>query len=417
MSILIKNILFEQEETSIRIEKNKIAKIGKSLPEDADIIIDGKDKAVVPGFVNGHTHAAMSLFRGFADDIVLEPWLQKIWDRETRLNKEIVYAGTKLACLEMIKNGVTSFTDMYWYASSAAEAVEEMGLRAKLCYVVFDQFNVQKREENIQKIQEEHQKFKVFSDRIQFFLGPHALYTVSTELLKWCVEYAQIHNLDIQIHGAETQTECRTSLDRFGLTPIRYFDATGLLNPNLSIAHSIYVDDEEIELLAKHRVKVIYNVNSNLKIGSGTDFKYQAMKDAGVTVIMGTDGCCSSNNLDILEAVKHAALVQKGIHRNPEILPAREAFQIITENGAELMNQPIGKIAEGYLADLCLIDLKQSVFTPSLNHNFISNLIYAANGSCIDTVICNGKILMQNRVVEGEQEILKQAQKAAERFF
>jgi 5-methylthioadenosine/S-adenosylhomocysteine deaminase len=418
MSILIKDVWFKGNRKSVLIEGKYIKTIADEINESADIVIDGKGKGLIPGMINGHGHAAMTLFRGYADDMPLEEWLNtKVWPQEAKLTQADVYAGARLACLEMIKNGTTAFMDMYWFINGTAQAVQEMGLRAKLAHVIMDNFDQRKREKCMEEVENAYQNFAYKSDLIDFDLAPHALYTVSKELLLWTIAFAKKHNLLIQIHGAETQTEYDICVEKYGLSPIRFFDSIGLLNPNLSIAHCVYLDDEEIKLLAKNGVKVVYNVNSNMKLASGIDFKYQQMKEAGVTVCMGTDGCCSSNNLDMFETAKHAALVQKGLHKNPELLPADHAFDLIAKNGGLLFDKKIGKTAEGYLADVCLVDMNTPVFVPKLSYNLISNLIYSANGSCIDTVICNGKIIMQNRKVAHEQEILEEAQAVAERLF
>jgi 5-methylthioadenosine/S-adenosylhomocysteine deaminase len=202
----------------------------------------------------------------------------------------------------------------------------------------------------------------------------------------------------------------------FGLTPIRYLHRLKLLSPRLVLAHCLYVDVEEIALLAAHGVKVVHNPNSNLKLGSGDAFKYEEMKNAGITIGIGTDGCGSSNNLDLLEAAKTASLLQKGRRNDPTVMPAGEALQCITANGAAILGVNAGKIVPGALADLCLVDLRQPAFTP--NFHFVSNLIYAAShGSCIDTVICDGKILMENRRVPGEEEILENAARTANKLI
>ena len=418
MSILIKDVWFKGNTKSVFIEGKYIKTIADSIDEPANIVIDGSGKGLIPGMINGHGHAAMTLFRGYADDMPLEEWLNtKVWPQEAKLTEADVYAGARLACLEMIKNGTTAFWDMYWFLNGTARAAQEMGLRAKLGYVIMDNFDERKRGKCIAEVENAYQNFAYKSDLIDFELAPHALYTVSKELLLWTIDFAKKHHLLIQIHGAETETEYNFCVEKYGLSPIRFFDSIGLLNPNLSIAHCVYLDEEEVELLAKNQVKVVYNVNSNMKLASGIDFKYALMREAGVTVCMGTDGCCSSNNLDMFEAAKHAALVQKGLHKNPELLPADHAFDLISKNGGLLFDKKIGKTAEGYLADVCLVDMNTPAFIPKLSYNLISNLIYSANGSCIDTVICNGNIIMQNRKVANEQEILEEAQTVAERLF
>lgn len=416
MSLLIKNILLDNTYTDIYIEENLITSIAPNLSQTADKIIDGSNKAAIPGFVNGHGHAAMTLFRGFGDDMPLEKWLrEKIWPYEARLNEEVVYWGMRLACLEMIKSGTTCFNDMYWFFHANAQAVEEMGIRAVLSSVVFDELNPQKADKTKEQAVRVLEECKQYGDRINFAIGPHSIYTVSGETLKWVRQFAEDNNVIIHMHIAETQTEHANSVQAFGLSPVRYLHQLGLLSPRLILAHSLWIDEEEIALMAGHGVHVIHNPNSNLKLGSGYAFKYEELKNAGVNVCLGTDGCSSSNNLDMIEAAKEASFLQKGWRFDPTAMPAAEALKCATENGGKALGLKIGKIEEGYLADISLVDMNLPVFTP--NHNFVSNLIYAANGNCIDTVICNGKIIMENKYVPGEEEIISKVRDISRNLF
>lgn len=408
MSILIKEVLLDGRIKDVYIQENRIQQIGEHLEVRAEQVIDGKNKALIPGFVNAHTHAAMTLFRGFGDDMPLKAWLEeKIWPSEAKLTSEDVYWGTKLACLEMIKSGTTTFFDMYHKFSASAKAIEEMGLRALLAGACFDHFDPELRERGKQAVEKLYAEAATFSDRIQYAAGPHAIYTVSGELLQWIHAFAEEHQIPIHLHLAETEGEVQDSVKQFGLTPVRYLYQLGILSPRLILAHGLYVDEEEIQMLADQGVTVVHNPASNMKLASGYRFKYSEMKAAGVRVALGTDGCSSSNNLDMVEAMKLASLLGKAWRKEPEAVTAKEIFHTATLSGAEAIHLKAGQIAEGFLADLCLVDLRMPAFTP--NHNFISNLVYAANGSCIDTVICNGKILMQDRKVPGEEEIMEKA--------
>jgi 5-methylthioadenosine/S-adenosylhomocysteine deaminase len=210
---------------------------------------------------------------------------------------------------------------------------------------------------------------------------------------------------------AETESGVKQCLERFGTTPVRYLHQLGVLSPRMVLAHVLYVDDEEIRMLADSGAKVVHNPASNMKLGSGYQFKYQEMRGAGITVAIGTDGCSSSNNLDMIEAMKLASLLGKSWRKDPEVLTCNEMFYSATQAGADITGINAGRIEEGYLADLCLIDLKTPAFTP--NHNFVSNLVYAANGSCVDTVICDGHIVMRNKKVPGEDEIIEKAANVA----
>lgn len=416
MKLLIKGAEYNGAVTNIYIEGKYIRAIGPDLAPAADRVIDGRRKAVIPGLVNGHTHAAMTLFRGFGDDMPLMPWLeQKIWPNEAKMTREDVYWGTKLACLEMIKTGTTTFFDMYQKFRGTAEAVEEMGLRAVLSGVCFDHFQPEQAEKCKQHNLKLYASMDEYSDRIRYAIGPHAIYTVSGELLQWINDFSAERHVPIHLHLAETETEVENSVRQFGYTPVRYLYKLGVLSPRLIIAHGIYVDHDEIRMLADHGVKVVHNPASNMKLASGIRFQFHEMKEAGVQVAIGTDGCSSSNNLDMIEAMKLASLLGKSWRKNPEVLPADEVFRAATEVGADVLDIPSGRIEPGRLADLCLVDLNQPAFTP--NFNFVSNLVYAANGSCVDTVICNGKVLMQGRQVPGEEEILERAADTAYRLM
>ena len=352
---------------------------------------------------------------GFADDMPLRLWLEKkIWPNEAKLTRSDIYWGTKLACLEMIKSGTTTFMDMFFHYGAIAEAACEMGMRAVISAVLFDSFDPEKTlacQRSVERLYEEKANY---SRRIKFSLGPHAIYTVSGELLRWAHRFAMKHNLLIHLHLAETQQEVADSVRDFGMTPVRYLYKLGVLSPRLVIAHGLYVDDDEIRMLADHQVKVVHNPASNMKLASGGRFKFDEMRAAGVTVGLGTDGCSSSNNLDMVEAMKLASLLGKVWRGDPEATPAPAVFEAATRAGGRLTGWDIGRLEVGALADFSLIDLDSPVFTP--NYNLISNLVYAANGSCVDTVVCDGRVLMENRVVEGEREILEEARRRARKF-
>ena len=412
MSLLIKNVLLKGERKDLFITGNKIEAVAPHLDVAADTVIDGSRKAAVPGFINGHTHAAMTLFRGYADDMPLQAWLsEKIWPNEAKLTDEDIYWGAKLACLEMIKTGTTTFFDMYYRYRISAKAVEEMGIRGIFSEVCFDHFDAGQREKSKQRISHLFDHTDEFSSRIGYAIGPHAIYTVSGEMLQWAHAKAQEFGIPLHLHLAETRTEVEDSLKQFGLTPIRYLKKLGVLSPSLILAHVLWVDGEEIQMLGDHGVKVIHNPNSNMKLASGYQFKADEMMKAGVLIGLGTDGCSSSNNLDMVEAMKTASLLAKAWRFDPTALPAQAVFDMATCNGAAIFGLNAGRIAPGYLADIALIDLHSSLFTP--NFNFTSNLVYSANGSCVDTLICDGKIVMKGRKVPGEEEILEQAAKVA----
>jgi 5-methylthioadenosine/S-adenosylhomocysteine deaminase len=408
MSILIKNVLCNGKISNIYIENNLISEIGE-VKVEAEHVIDGKDKAVIPGLINTHTHAAMTLLRSYADDLTLQDWLEnKIWPVEANLTKDDIYWGTKLACLEMIKTGTTTFNDMYYHGEIAAKAVEEMGIRGVLSEVFFDLFDETKGKKGKRKVIkgiEELRKFK--NGRIIPALGPHAVYTVSSEGLQWVKEFADKNDLLIHFHLAETMQENDDFKEEHGIRPVPYLEKIGFLGENLIAAHCVWLNKEDMKILAKQGVKISHNPISNMKLAVGSALPYKDLKDAGCVVSLGTDGCASNNNLDMFESMKFAALSQKAHVKDPTVMPAIEVFDMATKYGAGAIRLNAGEIKEGKLADLILLNLHALSFTP--NHNLISNIVYAANGSCVDTTICDGKVLMKEGKVEGERFIMDKA--------
>ena len=414
MSIFIENVIHRRQETNLYIEGNRIRYIG-SEKREADISIDGKNKAVFPTLVNGHTHAAMTLFRGYGDDMPFDQWLQtKIWPAESNLTEEDVYWGTKLACLEMIKSGTTLFNDMYWHFHGAARATEEMGIRALVSAVFIDLFDERKAEAEREMNLRLYKERSRYSSRIHYALGPHAIYTVSTESLQWIADFARRENLLIHIHLSETQKEVTDCLERHRLRPVEYLEKIGFLGPNVLACHSVWLEEREFNILREHKVILVHNPTSNLKLAGGKIFSYPEVKKREIPFCIGTDGCASNNNLDMLESLKFAALFQKWGHHDPTVLPAHEIWEAATKKAHEYFRIDAGEIAENKLADIMLVNLKNVQMVP--DHDTISNLVYAANGGVVDTVICDGKILMRERHIEGEDEILGKISEIAARI-
>ena len=323
MSVLIKDVLLKGVVTSIYIEGNRIAAIGDKARVEADTTIDGRSRAAVPGFVNTHTHAAMTLLRSYADDLSLREWLEKaIWPRESKIEPEDIYWGTKLACLEMIKGGTTAFNDMYFHMDQAARAVKEMGIRAVLSEGFIDLRDPDLGQQLLKKQQAVIKKIEgVGTDRVRAALGPHAIYTVSRESLQALKELSDSKGYMIHLHLAETKREVEDCISEQGVRPVKYLEGLGVLSRQLLAAHCCWVDQEEIDLLARDGVKVANCPTSNMKFASGS-LPYRAMREAGVLVSLGTDGAASNNNLDMLESMKFAGLLQKFASGDPTVAPA-----------------------------------------------------------------------------------------------
>jgi len=411
MSIVLKDVTLNNKKTDILIEDNIIKKIGENL--SADTVIDCKNKAALPGLINLHTHASMTLLRGYADDMKLQEWLnEKIWPVEAKLTDDDIYWGTKLACLEMIKTGTTCFNDQYFRLEPAAKAVEEMGMRAFLSSVFLDVFDSGDQKGDTEKIVKKLKED--FSDLITPCLGPHALYTVNADNLKWIKEFADKNDLLIHFHLSETEQEVKDCEKNNGKRPVHYLEELGFLGKNLICAHGVWFDDKEIEVLAKNDVKIAHCPVSNMKLSVGSAIRFNELNKAGVIIGLGTDGTASNNSLDMFQEMKTAAILQKYVTNNPEILDAKQTFEMATLNGAKALNLDAGIIEEGKLADLILIDLNNISMVPG--HNLTSDLVYSANGSIVTDMIINGKIVMQDRKVENEQEIIKKGKEAAKKL-
>lgn len=427
MSILIKQVQHNGETVDVRIDGNIISKISPSSPatsrKDSDsserhpppaTTIDGTEMAILPTFHNAHNHAAMAYMRSYADDIELHTWLSNhIWPFESKVTAEDVYDGARLACLEMIKSGTTFFNDMYWFWHSTARAVDEMGMRAALSAVFIDFDDPAKAKEQIAFNERLFEERTQYSDRIIYQPGPHAIYTVSEQSLRWCVEFAAEHKLMIHTHLSETQKEVEDCIAKHGMRPPAYLDSLGFLGPNVTAAHCIWLEQNEMELLAERGVKALHCPTSNMKLASGK-FRFTDAQKAGMQIAIGTDGCASNNALDMGAEIKIAALLEKYFTGDPTALDAHTAWHAGTRACAKFFGLHSGVIEEGALADCMLVDLNNERLVPG--YHLISDMVYSADSSCIDTVICDGKILMQNRRVEGEEEIIAKGRALREKF-
>lgn len=420
-TILIHNINLSGSKVDILIEGNRIKSItpssGARVPEcfkGCGRILSGENRTAIPGLVNMHTHAAMTLMRGVAEDMPLGNWLDYIWKIEDNLDEDMIYWGTKLAALEMVKSGTTCFLDQYWDEDAAARACSEIGIRSNNCFVVLDRHNGADDEAIKDKCLASFERSRKWGPLQRFQMACHAPYTVSDEMFRWSSDFARRNSLLLHIHLAETRKECLDSESLYGQSPAEHLESLGVLGPEVVAAHCVWVDDRDIEILGKRGVNAVHNINSNLKIASGYRFRYDEMKNAGVNVCLGTDGCASSNNLDIKEAMKTMALMQKGWRENPKAMPLDDIIDIATVNGAKALGLDAGRIAEGSLADICLVRTDSPAFVPDFN--FKADFIYAADSSCIDTVIIDGKVVMEGRHVKGEDEIMLEAGKAARRL-
>jgi 5-methylthioadenosine/S-adenosylhomocysteine deaminase len=388
--------------------------IRREYKGEADLVIDGDRAIALPGLVNTHTHAAMSLLRGYADDMILQDWLsRKIWPLEAHLTRDDIYRGTKLACLEMIRSGTVAFNDMYFMMEEAARAVDEAGIRATLSYGFIDLFNEEKREAECRATENLVRHVRSLDNpRIRAAVGPHAIYTVSPEGLRWCAEFAGQEEIGIHIHLSETEKEVNDCIARHGKRPAAHLDECGILTPRTIAAHCCWLDEAECMLLSKRGASASHNPTSNMKLATNRAMPYHWLIRAGANVCLGTDGCASNNNLDMFEEAKTAALLQKFSWNNPTLLPAHEALRMATANGAKGLALPTGMLGAGTPADIILISTRTPCNTPL--HNATSNLVYSCSGGSVLTTICDGRVLMLDREVPGEEQILSEAAEAAQ---
>ena len=411
--ILLQNILLEDRPVNLFIQGERIHRI-LPFPETdgliADETVDCTGKAVIPGFINMHTHAAMVLLRGITEDVPLHEWLSRIWEMEAKTDKQFIYWGTKLACLEMIRSGTTTFNDQYWFSPYARKAAVEMGIRPYISFVILDRFDPAIAEHQRRKCIELYEKSLDWKDAAHLAMSVHSVYTVSEAMIRWASDFALERGMKLHVHVSETEKEnidCRKAHD--GLSPTEYLDSLGVLGPHVVAAHSLWLSDHDIELMGKHRVNCVHNINSNAKLASGYRFRYRELVDAGANICLGTDGASSSNNLDMLETMKTSALFQKAWREDPSAWPLHELMDAATVNGARALGLETGAVREGAIADLSIVDIHNSWFlSPG---SFLANLVYAAHSDVISSVIAGGRFVMRNRVVEGEEEILEGARK------
>ncbi|MBN1382287.1 MAG: amidohydrolase [Deltaproteobacteria bacterium] len=391
------------ENGSIAIDGQDIAAVGgKDDIESrytAPDIIDAKGGIVMPGLINGHTHAAMTCFRGIADDLQLMDWLNNyIFPAEAKnVNPELAYWGSLLACAEMIKSGTTTFCDMYIFEEETAKAVKQAGMRCLLGEVLFDfpSPNFKTPDEGL-AYAESLLKTWAGDDLINIIVEPHALYTCSEPLLLSAKALADRYNAPLGIHLLENQAEKLQLEGKFGKSAVSFLQDIGLLTDKFIAFHCVCMDDDEISLFADHGCKVIHNPESNMKLSSGVA-PVPEMIARGVCVGLGTDGCASNNNLDMFQEMDSAAKLHK-VHRlDPTVMDAKTTLEAATREGARALglDHLVGEIRPGKKADIIIIDIHKPHLTP-MYHEY-SHLVYAVDGADVDTVVINGQVVMKNR--------------------
>ncbi len=379
---------------SLAIEDGAIVEIARGIKGEADFVIDARDRIVMPGLINTHTHAAMTLFRGSADDLPLMRWLQEeIWPVEAKLEPKHVYAGSLLACLEMLSSGITCFNDMYYHLEEVARSVLESGIRGVLSYPLLDIAGEEQGKELLRQAERALRAHSGRNPRVRVFLGPHAPYTCSAELLLKAKELAEEHRTGIHIHVSETREEVKNFLEEKGKRPFEYLEEIGFLGKNVLAAHAVHVTKREMGIMKRRGVRVAHNPVSNMKLAAGIAPVAEYVK-AGITVSLGTDGAASNNTLDLFQEMKTCALLQKVSTGDASAVPAQTVLEFATIGAARALglDREIGSLEVGKRGDVILVDLRRPNLKPLSNP--VSHLVYAARGCDVCTVVVDGRVVV-----------------------
>lgn len=428
MNKLIKNGIFItlDEKTPIIegclvIQDDRIQYVGKTVQEPLEMfdeVIDGTGKLYMPGLVNTHGHAAMSLLRGFGDDLALQVWLeQKMWPMEAKFTSKDVHAGTALSVLEMLKGGTTAFVDMYDHMDQVAMVVEEAGIRGCLTRGVIGLCPPDVQEHKLQDAIQFAKNWHGKADgRITTMIAPHSPYTCPPDYIEKFVQASYDLNLPMHTHMSETRREVQQNIDEYGLRPAHHLKNLGVFDRPTLIAHGVHLTDEELDILAEHQVHVSHNPGSNLKLASGVA-RVPEMISMGIRVSLGTDGAASNNNLDMFEEMRLAALIHKGVSGDPVAIPAIQALQMATEDGAKsIWLEDVGGLQAGMKADLVALDIDQPHFLP--RSNLISHVVYSASAHDVVDVMVDGRWIVRNRecLTMDEEKVKREAELTFDRL-
>jgi len=415
MSILIRQVLLNNKPVDILINKNKIEKIASHIPTAlSDEIVQAEGKAILPAFYNMHTHSPMVLLRGIGEDKDLFSWLQNdIWPREEKLTGEQIYIASRMAILEMIKSGTVLFNDMYFFMDETIRAIDEMGVRGLISCVAMDLFDpkktLQKKKDMAHFIQTPCPNKQVIKT-----IACHAVYTVSEELLLFSKDLAQKHNTYLHIHLAETEKEVLDCIEKTGLTPTKYLDKLGLLTPKTILAHCVWLNDEDQNIIKERGCLIAHCPISNLKLNSG-QMPLNTYLKKGLKVALGTDGASSNNALSMFSEMKVAALSAKGESHDITAAPVSSILKMAQQMPAEFLGLNAGKIIEGALADFIFVDTHNTLTHPL---QFLdSHCVYSMDSSCVSDVCVNGRFVLKNKNHPLENEIIDSFFALTESFF
>jgi 5-methylthioadenosine/S-adenosylhomocysteine deaminase len=416
MSLLITSAtLLSGRKADVLVEGGRISKIAPSLSARAEEKLNASGKLLLPGFVNTHTHAAMALLRGSAEDLQLADWLKKVRAYEAKMSPQSVRAGADLACLEMLQSGTTCFSDMYFHMDETASAAQRSGIRAVLGYGMIDLGEEKKRKSEL-AVAEKFIKNGKAGGRITCAAAPHSIYTCSSQLLRQAHELSGKYSLPYHIHLSETRKEVFDCLQKHKMRPAYYLDSLGVLSQRTVAAHCVWLTKEEVRLLASRQVSASLNPVSNMKLAGGSTAPMPEMQEFGMNVSLGTDGPASGGSLSMFESMKTLALLQKNSRWDATVAKDGAVFAAATSGGAHALGLPSGEIKEGCLADLVLLDLRAANLSPS--HSHAANVVYSAHAGNVTDVIVDGKLLVENRRVltMDAEKVVERAQKEAEKL-
>jgi 5-methylthioadenosine/S-adenosylhomocysteine deaminase len=411
--LTVTGALLEDERVGVRCVDGRIEAIGPEVvPAPGDETLDGAGLLLSPPLVNGHTHAAMTLFRGSGGDLPLMPWLrERIWPVEAKLDAEDVYWGARLACAEMIRCGVARFWDMYWQPEATARAVADAGLRATIGAPLIDVNGEGERMRAAALDSLGHLASR--GPAIAGALAPHAIYTVSEGFLRWIAELAEERGVPIHIHLSETREEVQDCVAARGERPAAYLDRLGVLGERTVLAHGVWLDPAELDLVAERGATVVSNPAANMKLAVGAVFPYPAAREAGVAVGLGTDGAGSNDSLDLLADLKLFALAQKHAAADPTAIAAADAWAVATGAQAPLLGAPAEPLTPGAEADFLLLRGDDPGLAIGARD---SNLVYAAGDAVVAATVVAGRALMRDGVVPELEEIVARARERARRL-
>jgi 5-methylthioadenosine/S-adenosylhomocysteine deaminase len=412
-AVLFPNMSVQEADVLIDQQAGVIEAVGPDL--DGDRRLDASNGLVIPGLVNAHTHTAMTLLRGYADDEPLETWLRDhVWPIEGALTSEDVRVGTELAAVEMIRSGTTSFADMYFHMESVLEAVDTAGLRARIGHgiVTVGKDEAAAAGDVDEGLAVAREYDGAAGGRVGTMVSPHSLTTVEEEHLRTAIEGARESGVPIHLHANETAEEVAPIVDDRDQRPLAYAADLGLLESSDFLAHCVHVDETEIDLLARSETSVVHCPASNMKLASGAA-PIQQLLAADVSVALGTDGAASNNDLDVFDEMRDAAMLGKLAADDAAAVPAPAVVRMATAAGADTLGFDAGRIEPGRQADVAVVDLEAAHLTP--RHDLLSHLVYAARGSDVRHTICDGQILMRDRDVQtlDEQAVIGRARERA----